>query len=254
MRTRQITIISILVLIFGGCSPNNQDDVEWKRIKNSSDFGAFFNFALKVTDPITFKDCADSLEKYKPRESCIILLYTNYYNLENDSLIYEDFELEDQCGIIYDYKRRNIIFISIDKYDSVKTHYLDSTNLDYKSILISLHDTNDITYELPEAYVITYDDEEYLQRIVVTVINSQMLPDTVDKTTSWGKLIEITKGILSTTEEIKDRKSSLIFDLPYNELLDDQKIFVDKLVPTLIEIHFDNYLLLPPPPLPSNRI
>lgn len=251
MGTKQIIIVNILFLIFGGCSPKNQDYVEWSTIKNSASFDAFFNFILNVNDTVVFQDCVDSLEKYKPHKSCIVLSYCDYYSFINDSLVHEVFALEDQCGTIYDYKWNNIIFISLDKYDNVKTHYLDTFNLDYRSILISLHDTNEISYELPETKVITYNDKEYLQRWVGTFIYNAMLPDTLNTKTSWKKLITVTKEILRTTEEIKDKKSSLIFELPYNDLHDDQKIFIDKLVPTFIEIFFENYLLVMPPPPPS---
>ncbi|MEZ5084040.1 MAG: hypothetical protein R2750_11420 [Bacteroidales bacterium] len=236
MRAIQTINISILILIFWGCSSHNQDYIKWEHIKDSQNFDSFFNFALEVNDTILFQNCVDSLDKYKPSEFCIVLRYFDYYNLQSDSLIHGDFALEDQCDICIDYKMRNILIISIDKHDSIKTHYLDTNNLDYRLALINLHDTIEISYNLPETNVITYNDKEYFQRRVATFIYTQMLSDTIQTKTSWKKLIEVTKEILRTIDKIKDKKAFSIFGNTYNQLLNDQKILIDKLVPTFINI------------------
>ncbi len=227
-----------------------QDYTEWIKIKDSADFGSFYNFALNVNDTTLLHRCVDSLEKYKPTEPCIILRYYDYFDSDADSLIHGDFALEDQCGWYIDYLQRNLLKIIINRYDTVRVEYLGLRMDDYKKALFSLHDTTETTPYLPQVKMVNYQSQTYLERKLGTFIYAHMSPDSMGFKTSWKRLILVTKEVLQTINEVKDKKALVIFGSPYKDLIIEQKALIDELVPTFINIYFvdSTFFRIPPPP------
>jgi hypothetical protein len=251
MKTIRVIFFS-LILISTGCSSNKQDHTEWEKVKNSADFNSFFNFALKVNDTILLQNCIDSIDKYKPHESCIIMTYCEHYNSYNDSLFHENFTLEDECGHDIDYRSRNILVVSIDKYDTVKVKYLHSDLIDYKKALFDLYNNYESNIYLPEVYEIPYRDTTFFATKLATFIYAQILPDTRKIKTSWKTLISTIKEVLQANKDVKDKKSFAIFHSPYIKLQKEQKKLIDNIVSTYVNIYFSNPINKKAPPPPVN--
>ncbi len=225
--------------------------IEWNKIKNEKDFSAFFNFAIATEDTVLLSQCIDSLEKYKPTNTCIILKYLDYYHEKLDTVYHSSFFLFDNCEYLRHIKDRNIVFINIDSYNSVQIEYSDSSYSDYHKLLLTLFDTTGDSYDLPEYLIANFNKEEYIARKLGTFISCEMSPDTLNEKATWRKLIKTNKQVLEVYEKIRDYKSLKIFECEFKELYDLERKFIMNLVPVFIENYFYySFINIPPPPPP----
>ena len=210
MKKKLQILITIAILLSIGCNDKNRIDESWNEIQNKSDFNLFFQYAIKSNNQELLINCIDSLEKHKPKEYCEILQYYNFYDDYADSTVYKNFSIENLCDENIDYYMNDLFVIKIDKNDSVQTSYLDKDLPNYKKSLISFYDTTAISFDLPYADSIEYNNKKYLRRRIAIFIYNEMRPDTIQNKTSWNKLILVTKGVLNTIENVKNRKSQKI--------------------------------------------
>ncbi|MCB2196477.1 MAG: hypothetical protein KQH79_11505 [Bacteroidetes bacterium] len=252
---RKLTYIVILIqLIAISCDKVDNELIEWNKIKNERDFSSFFNFALETNDSLLLSYCVDSLEKYKPENSCLILKMYDYYSESDDSLSNSRYFLFDRCDYLYDIKDRNIVFINIDSADNVKTVYSDSSYLYFNKLLFSLFDTTGDSYRLPEFILTKFNENEYQARRLVTYISCEMSPDTLNKKTTWNLLIKTNKQVIETYENIRNHKSREIFSKEFKELSEKERKLIINLVPIFIENYFYySFINIPPPPPPPSN-
>ena len=88
----------------------NEEESEWNKIKNSSDFCMFFDFALKTKDSTLLNQCIDTLDELILAKQDLVLHYYEFYDFDNDSFIkkiaFEDLRnkkrglLEKKCFFI----------------------------------------------------------------------------------------------------------------------------------------------------------
>ncbi len=147
------------------------------------------------------------------------------------------FFLIDECETHGDIKKRNVLFITINCHDSIKSYYQDNECADYSKTFLQLHDTNEISNKLPTALYCEYDDKYYIRRKLTIFIYSEMLPDTLKNKTSWKTLFRVTNDVINTIKRAKNQRAISVFQTEYNTLTLRQKSFIDKLVPTSIFIY-----------------
>jgi hypothetical protein len=195
--------------------------------------------------------CADSLTKFQPDKSCIVLRYVDTWDSEKDSLIHEDFFLDDQCDWDIDYKFRNIVIGLINENDSLLVKYQNSEFDSFGEILQLLHDTLEESYVVPQIIEVNYMGIEYKGRSVVTFIYTKRLPDSLFNKTSWTSIINVTNEILETKRLIRNKKSIEIFGKTLDKLDIKEKGLIFDLIPIYINIYFESPFSLKPPPPPA---
>lgn len=250
----------IILLLIYSCSTTNTENENWKKVRNSSDFATFFNFAIGLKDTCILSECIDSIEKYKPKKGG--RFYLQYENKTDSVLsINRKFILEDlNNGYVSDPIIRNYLFVTIDKQDSVKTIYIDEKCQDYNQKLIELFNSNKISERQPLTEEISFQNKVFVKRDICIFISTNIFPisslysdnnnDTLTIKTSWQKLITVTTELLSTINQIKNNQSVEIFNTEYLDLTNEKKTFIDELIPTNIEILFVDLSELKPPPPP----
>lgn len=249
----------ILVFIIFGCTAkkqieteSNQDTKEWNKIKNSSDFATFFNFALNVADTALFNKSIDSLEETTPTNSNDVLHYIEHYVEESDSMA-KTIALEDLSGKCVCYRERNMLIIITNKYDSIKAYYNQSLLEDYRNELYNIFESNEISLNFPGVSTITYDGKEYLSRRLGVFIYTSLYSDSLETKDSWKDIIYVVKDIEKTIEISREKKSNKLFNIEYNKLNKKRKNLIDRLVPLVINIYIDRPLLFLPPPMPNKE-
>ncbi len=227
-----------IILFLISCSPN-KDKTEWNKIKDLSDFRAFFNYSIKTKDSANLKLCIDSLEKYKPSENCIILHNLYKYKPVKDSVNCSVFKQADLCNEYLEYdKDRNIVRVYINENDSliVRCQSQDYSNL--RDLLITLHNIKEVSFDVPERWSVEYENKKYYQHVIAVIICCRMLPDSLERKTSWNGLINTTKNILNAIDSVKNIKTKTIFNTQYIKLANDKKLLIDRISRTHIEIFF----------------
>ena len=248
-------ILALFLFINFGCQSDNQVKLEWDKVKNGQDFSEFFNFALENNNLKYFPECIDSLEKYKPTMYCHVLYCYDYYLDYKDSIRHSDFFIDDECGMFLDYKMRNIVAVNIDRNDSILTVYTNGEYTNFNKLIISLYDTTEVSYDLPETKTVKFDSVEYLAKSIAVFINCEMLPDTIERKTSWETLINTTKQVQAIYQIVRNNKSETIFGKKFNQLNETESKFIINLVPKFIKIRFvASIFRLPPPPPPPPDI
>jgi len=253
---KKLTFIVLTLFLLIGCSKTNQDFISWNKVKNEKDFSLFFNFAINTFDTSLVPVCIDSLEKYKPQKQCITLNMLNYYVSDNDTIIYTGFLEEDECNVHLESKVRNIVYTNINRYDSISIKYVNEKYENLNDLLVTLFDTVGTSYEIPEHRIVIADSKEYYKRNLAVIVHCEMFPDTLLHKTSWKSLIETTKDILYTYENVKNQKSRKIYSKDYSELNDKEKKFIINLIPFYIKIRFYYSIFaiqVPPPPPPMSK-
>jgi len=247
----RITIVILAILIIGSCVSISEEKMEWNKISNSADFAKFFKFGLVSNNPELMSFCADSLTKFQPVKSCIVLRYVDTWDSEKDSLVHKDFFLDDQCDWDIDYKIRNLVIGLINENDSLLVTYKNSKFDSFTRILQLLHDTLDESYNVPQIIEVNYNGIEYKGRTVGTFIYTKRLPDSLFNKTSWTSIINVTNEILETKRLIRNKKSVEIFGKTLDKLDTREKGLICGLVPIYINIYFDSLFSLKPPPPPA---
>ncbi|MBI9056006.1 MAG: hypothetical protein JEY96_19450 [Bacteroidales bacterium] len=249
---RKLTYILIAVqIVLMSCNQVDNDLTEWNKIKNEKDFSAFFNFAIATEDSLLISECIDSLEKYKPKNGCLVLKYYDYYNETEDTILNSGFNLYDKCGLHENIKSRNIIFVNIDENNVVEIEYSDSSFLNYHNLLHTLFDTIGESYSLPEFFITTFEDREYIARKLITFISLEISPDTINKKSSWETVIKANKLVLESYDKVRDSKAQEIFSSEFMNLESSEKKLIINLVPVYLENNFYfSFINIPPPPPP----
>jgi len=250
MKALHVNIILALIFIFG-CQVSSDENLEWEVIKDKQDFASFFNFALNNTDSVLHSMCIDSLEKYKPKNESIVLNRYEYYNHAKDTLVETGFYEYDECDIRYESKMRNIVYVNIDRNDSVQTNYIYNEYKNYSELITTLIDTTGSSLEIPETKVIEWNNKHYLSRNLAVYIHCEIFPDTLVKKTTWSALIQETKGVLATFNSLRNSRSKHIFQKEYSEVIPEKKKLIIGLVPMFMKIRFfGSFINIQPPPPP----
>lgn len=237
MKTYHIYIVLTFISLLG-CKPSSNENLEWTAIKDKQDFASFFNFALTNTDSVLYAMCIDSLKKHKPESDCVALNKAEYYLQTKDSLIETDFDEYDDCDFCYKVKSRNIVYVSIDKNDSVKTKYIRTNYPDYSELIKTLIDTSSSSPDLPETKVLEWNNSHYLYRNFAVHIHCEMFPDTLSSKTSWSALIKETRRVIETIQTLRDSRSKLKFQRSFSELIHEEKKLIVGLIPMYVRIYF----------------
>ena len=238
------------IVLASGCSSFDQDFSNWNNVKESQDFVEFFKFSLNTSDSILLSFSIDSLEKYKPKKECILLCYSHYYSQSSDSLIFDDFKLEDRCEVHYDYKNRNLFRIKISPNEAISAEYQNKKLNDYHDEILSLYLSDTSSYELPELLSVYENGKEYFSRTIGLLIYSNLLENSINQKNKWLRLINELHKIFETISKAKELKSQEIFNESYNNLSKERIELIDKLIPIHIIIHFYELAEIPPPPPP----
>lgn len=251
MKTYHIYIVLTSIFLLG-CKHSSDENLKWNAIKYKQDFASFFNFALNNTDSILHHKCIDSLKKYKPKTDCITLNKKEYYHQSKDSLVQTDFYECDDFTFCYKLKSRNIIYVNIDKNDSVKTKYINTNYPSYSKLIKTIIDTTSSSPDLPETKVLEWNNTQYLYRNLAIHLHCEMFPDTLSTKTSWRALVKETKRVLETIQSLRNSKSKHIFQKNFSVLnFEEQKLIIG-LIPMFARIYFfeSYHNRLPPPPPP----
>jgi hypothetical protein len=254
MKTTKLIILILTIVLASGCSSFDQDLSNWSNVKKSQDFVEFFKFSLNTSDSILLSFSIDSLEKYKPKKKCILLCYSHYYSKSSDSLIFDDFKLEDRCEIHYDYKKRNIFRIKISPNEAISAEYQYEKLNNYHDEILSLYLSDTSSYELPELLSVYENGKEYFSRTIGILIYSNLLENSTYQKNKWLRLINELHKIFGTISKAKELKSQEIFNESYNNLSKERIELIDKLIPIHIIIHFYELAEIPPPPPPLVEI
>ena len=244
-----IVILSVLTIL--GCKSTTKEKLEWIKASNSADFAEFFKFGLVSNNSELMSFCADSLTKFQPDKSCIVLRYVDTWDSDKDSLVHKDFFLDDQCDWDIDYKFRNIVIGLINENDSILVKYQNSEFDSFEGILQLLHDTLEESYDVPQIIKVNFNGIEFKGRSVATFIYTKRLPDSLPIKTSWTSIINATNEILETKKLIRNEKSIEIFGKALDKLDLREKGFIYDLIPIYINIYFDSPFALKPPPPPA---
>lgn len=223
--------------------------VSWDSIKDSADFISFLEFALNPNDTNSLEQCYDSLTKYMPKRECEKLFCHKYFDTLNNKTSDYSFSHDDfDCNGHSMYDTWNRVEIAIDSIGKVYTNYKQESYNNFQELLYLLHTAQIESNLLSDSILLEYCKKEYVARTIHTWIRCYWLQMESVESFNWKKLLYVIKELQFTMEKLLELKSEKIFGTAYNELDNDKKEFIDRIVRPSFTIEFCFYC--PPPPSP----
>lgn len=162
-----------------------------------------------------------------------------------------DFELvlhENEYGVDYKIKERNIFSIQLSKYDSVyvEGRLTNQSNSIQDSLnLFILNPYNSDFLPEKRLFVLPHFDSVFLTKQIIE-IKAEMIADLNGFKSSWGKLERILNSVLKTYSGLRNDLAKSEWNKSFKNLSFNKQIAVMQYYPIKIEIHPNSPRILPP--------
>lgn len=226
----------------------NEEESEWNKIKNSSDFCMFFDFALKTKDSTLLNQCIDTLDELILAKQDLVLHYYEFYDFDNDSFI-KKIAFEDLRNKNVDYWKRNAFLFKIDSFNQVTAFYRDSLIQNYCSELLYLFETKKISNHFPEVINLSYKGRDYYSKKLVIFIETQTYSDKTNNKPLWLTIFTIITEVKNTVDMVKQNKAIELYNTGYKELNSERRNIIDGVIPLWVSIYFRPFSIPPSPNL-----